>query len=257
MAKKSIVEKTKEIEKTEIVVNEMVVEESMVDNVDVEVNAVANAMAEFESASKIVSKAEASASKASVNALKAKSELKDAKANLRKAKCKLRAAEHDAEVKLRKTIPTRLTAKDKELLASRGIKIINNHSRLFASAEIDGKKIAFQIQYVDINGNLEKVMPDGSVQLASEYTVSQITSIMQGKPIFVDRITTSNVVKQNEVQMLQASISSFGKPYYTVSDVDSVFDANGKVDKAKAVFSDEVYENARNLSISLFSRSVK
>ena len=128
---------------------------------------------------------------------------------------------------------------------------------MFASAEIDGKKIAFQIQYVDINGNLEKVMPDGSVQLASEYTVSQITSIMQGKPIFVDRITTSNVVKQNEVQMLQASISSFGKPYYTVSDVDSVFDANGKVDKAKAVFSDEVYENARNLSISLFSRSVK
>ncbi len=161
------------------------------------------------------------------------------------------------EKKKRRSVATRLTAEDKKILASRGIKIVSDHSRLFASSEINGKTVSFQIQYVDKLGNIEKIMPKGDVQLASEYTVSQITAIMSGKPIFVDRVTTSGVIKQNEVQMLQASVSQFGKSYYTVADVNNVFDNDGKVDRLKAVFSDDLYENGRILSAAIMPRSFK
>ena len=117
---------------------------------------------------------------------------------------------------------------DAKLLDANGVKIVNDHSRLYAKKNIDGRDVQFRVDYMNVNG--EK-LDEKTGKRYDTFNTKQIVDLMNGKPVEISFETTSGVIRNDNV-MLARNVNQFGKEAVRPKSVTKITEAEMVHDKS-------------------------
>lgn len=123
---------------------------------------------------------------------------------------------------------------DTKLLEANGIKIVNDHSRLYAKKNIDGRDVQFRVDYMNVNGSK---LDEKTGKRYDTFETKQLVDLMNGKPAKISFETTSGVIREDHV-MLARNVNQFGKEAVRPKSVN-------KITEAEMVHDKSFYEQAR------------
>lgn len=107
---------------------------------------------------------------------------------------------------------------DAKLLEANGIKIVNDHSRLYAEKNINGNDVRFRVDYMNVNG--EK-LDEKTGKRYDTFETSQIVDLCNGRPVEISYDTTSGISRTENV-MLARNVNQFGKEAVRPKNVNKI-----------------------------------